>query len=658
MAPQRIGNTYYLNEALYINAYRDRPLTGGFGGGGIGSGGWGLNEGPRRGEGSGGYRSNLDIVPGWNTIFFDEFKATHLLINKEMEVRYKKLPEQIKRDIESAKKRYPATGTSLYLKAHAEQRGLLQFIKSKRLEYNQNLEKELSFWGSTIFYKPPIYYISRGIQLIKENKLDSAFIDFPIALQAAHERKVIDQTLEAALAQLEPVATTLEKHENLATLDYVKTINLLDKKDDIVKAEQQFHLQSLPHFLQVELKHPPLPNNQSLPTALLHYENKLRTMALARTNAITKYAKANPKITPPLTSAELEALESLINAQKTTPIGPRWLDYHQSTLNKEAARALNRTLGAISELKARAIRIEQQRATANAQEAARKKAEAERKTRELAQRKAEAERKARELAHQKAEAERKAREAKQRAEAERARMEQERSRISYRTTAAASTALPLAVPIGTGAFAIPQTAYGTLQTTMREAVASLVRTAAPAVGNVLVAVLSLAWPSTLGNSERRYLISTPLADLSPPGGPDLAALALTSGSLDLPYLLAGSEEQDELSLYVTSGGPAVPVRAATFDNQRNVYSLALDNPQRILTWTPITAPGGEQDSSTNLPLVPPGTVVYTGSSLNPVKVEQERYPCTGPAGSGTVDRYLSGRLGIATDTGGIQKPSL
>jgi len=77
---------------------------------------------------------------------------------------------------------------------------------------------------------------------------------------------------------------------------------------------------------------------------------------------------------------------------------------------------------------------------------------------------------------------------------------------------------------------------------------------------------------------------------------------------------------------VVPGGKPVAVRAATFDTERQVYSLALDNPQRILTWTPASAPGGEQGSSTSLPQLPPGTIVYAGSSLNPVNNEQEGYP--------------------------------
>lgn len=69
----------------------------------------------------------------------------------------------------------------------------------------------------------------------------------------------------------------------------------------------------------------------------------------------------------------------------------------------------------------------------------------------------------------------------------------------------------------------------------------------------------------------------------------------------MPYLLAGSEEENDIGLYVVPGGKPVALRAAAFDAERQVYSLALDNPQRILTWTPASAPGGDDNSSTSLP---------------------------------------------------------
>ncbi|WP_317847972.1 S-type pyocin domain-containing protein [Pseudomonas sp. HTZ2] len=620
MAPQKIGSTYYLDEGLYINAYRDKPFTGGIGGGGNGSGGWGLNEGPRRGEGQGSQRPRHDIIPGWNTILFDELKGINADINKKMAPRYKALSKTIEIEINEAKIRHISKGATPYIKAKAEQRGLFELIHSKRSEYTTHLERELSFWGSNIFYKPPIYFISKGTKLLKKNKLDAAFLGYETSLQSAHERKIIDRIFEAIRPHLHATAKALETTENLAQLDYALTIKTLDEKADAIRIEQIFYFQALPGFLQNDLlRASPKASQQNSVQTFAYYEQALRTLAANRAKAITPYLKANPNIKAPLTSAELEALDSLIQHQQLKGVGPRWLDYHKSLLNKESARILNDTLTAFSGLNARAKRVEQQRTAANAQEAARKKAEAERKAKELAQQKADAARKAEELARQKTEAERRAKEAQQRAEAE-------RQKISFIALEGASVSLPLALPIGAATFAIPQTAYIALQNAIQEAVTGLARIAAPVVGNILVGTLFLAWPSTLGNSERRYLVSVPLTDLSTPDRPDLAALALKSESIDLPYLIASSGSGAELDLYLTPGGRAVPVRAATFDSQRQVYSLALDNPQRILTWTPANAPGSEHGSPTSLPPIPPGAVVYTGSSLNPVKTEQQGYP--------------------------------
>ncbi|MEH6421032.1 S-type pyocin domain-containing protein [Pseudomonas sp. CGJS7] len=222
-----------------------------------------------------------------------------------------------------------------------------------------------------------------------------------------------------------------------------------------------------------------------------------------------------------------------------------------------------------------------------------------------------------EAARQQAEAERLA------AEAERQRQETLRRNISYINEARLSGSTPAVIPIGTATFAVAETSYKALSEAITAAITRLVATT---ISSLAVGTLAMAWPSTLGNSERRYLISTPLASLTPPGGPDLSALALSSASIDLPYLLAGAEHDNGLDLYVVPGGRPVPVRTATFDTERLVYSLALENPQRILTWTPANAPGGEGGSSTSLPQVPPGTVVYTGSSLDPVISEQEGYP--------------------------------
>ncbi|WP_276574729.1 S-type pyocin domain-containing protein [Pseudomonas faucium] len=45
-----------------------------------------------------------------------------------------------------------------------------------------------------------------------------------------------------------------------------------------------------------------------------------------------------------------------------------------------------------------------------------------------------------------------------------------------------------------------------------------------------------------------------------------------------------------------------------------------------MTWTPARPSGGGEGSSTSLPPAPPGTIVYTGNSLNPVSNTTESYP--------------------------------
>lgn len=270
--------------------------------------------------------------------------------------------------------------------------------------------------------------------------------------------------------------------------------------------------------------------------------------------------------------------------------------------------------------KAEALRLRREQAQ-QAREAARaasaaRRVEAERKVKEaLAER--QAKKAARKLA-----AERRAEEARQQAEARRKQQHEERLRRTYAYPGRDAASLPLVLPIGPASFGNLSTAYAGLQAAIRTAIASVLATGTTA----LVATMSLAWPSTLGNSERQYLIGIPLRDLAPPEGPDLEALALSAPQLDLPYLLSGSEEGTDLRLHITAGGGSVPVRAARWDSARRVYSVALENPQRTLTWTPAGPPGAGLGGPTGFSQVPEGVIVYTGSSLNPVTPEAESYP--------------------------------
>lgn len=87
MAQQLRDNTLYLSEGLLIQAYPHTPRSPGGGGGGWGTGGWGLNEGPRRGVGGRGSIRN-PYVPGLGEVLVDEHRVMNLDIDQEYAPRY------------------------------------------------------------------------------------------------------------------------------------------------------------------------------------------------------------------------------------------------------------------------------------------------------------------------------------------------------------------------------------------------------------------------------------------------------------------------------------------------------------------------------------------------------------------------------------------
>lgn len=228
-------------------------------------------------------------------------------------------------------------------------------------------------------------------------------------------------------------------------------------------------------------------------------------MVQAKQSEVPSFDQQNPQINGPLSKPQLEALLHLVDEQRLRRAGARWKDYHQALALRESIRFLGVYTNGTQNLVHRANEVEQLLAQHASQlEAARQQAEAERLAAE-------------EAARQAAEAERLA------AEAERQRQEAARQSISYvndtHTAASASTV----IPIGAASFAIAETARIALRVAISTAVGRLATAAAASVPTLAVAVLSAAWPAPLGNAERRYLISTPLSSLSPPGGPDLAA---------------------------------------------------------------------------------------------------------------------------------------
>ena len=296
-----------------------------------------------------------------------------------------------------------------------------------------------------------------------------------------------------------------------------------------------------------------------------------------------------------------------------------------------------------------------QRAEQQAEEAARLLAQqqAEEAARQLAQQQAEeaarllaqqqAEEAARQLAQQQAEeaarllaqqqAEEAARLLAQQQAEEAARLELEAQRIRNGYAMPDTTSLAAFSAMGGAAIVIGEASLNALQTAIRTATAGLA-TAAVGTSAMLASVvgaLTLLWPASVGDSERRLSLSVPLKDLSPPEGVDWAALAAQGGSVDLPYVMLNETHGDQTKIVVAkSDGALIPskvrVVAAQLDAVQNLYTVQLDSPPRTLVWRPLKDPGTDTSSSTALPSDPSKPAIYSGATLEVIEPHIESYP--------------------------------
>ena len=610
------SRTLHINEAVWISAHApDRtPLSPLPGGGGPGYGGWGLDAGRPRGTGG---PPRFNHEKGWRTAFGDEHQAVSNGYAEQYAPTLQQLPTQIAAERAAIQQQAHTAATSPTQLIELQQQLITANVQQKRTEYLQTVPTATGFYGAIPFYKR---YDSFATRLNDDGAFDLTsspeewgrliWETFNASIDAAYRLHLIAEKHRALASDFPALAQQVDQAELAQTpVDLPRAI---DRRARQIQLEQQICFDCLPNFVQQQLmQSAPVQETDTLSQRLSLYLNATHALISAKQSETPAFSEPNPNIVGPLSKPQTEALQHLVDEQATRRAGPLWADYHRALSLTESIRHLEWFSGAMSGLVQRAIEVEQLQARhvaeqATAEQAARLQAEAERLAAEQA-------------ARQQAEAERLA------IEAERQRLEAARQNISYINEARVASSIPSFIPVGAATFGIAEAASTALLAAIAAAV-SRMSAALVSLPPLTVAVLTAAWPSALGNAERRYLITAPLSSLSPAGGPDLAALAMSSASVDVPYLLAGDENENEMGLYVVPGGKPVGVRAATFDSERQVYSLALDNPQRILTWTPVSAPGDEDGNSTSLPSAPPGTVIYTGSSLNPVSTETESYP--------------------------------
>lgn len=575
--------TLYLSEALWITAsMNDRTSISSVSGGGWpGYGGWGLSGGSPRGTSK--FTSNIGEELAWQRIMGAEQQGSEQTYAERYAPLMAQLSAQIKAEGSALQQKAIAEGGSPLDTGERTQQVFTSQLQQRRTAYLQLLPQATGFYGAIAFYKRFDSFFTRindpevfPMVGTGETWLNNIYKTFDDSLDASYKLHLEAEKLRALASALPDIAQQLDTTE--LAQQPVDLLKVIARRTTQIQSEQQICFDCLPNFIQHELVQAAPAVELGLAEYLAAFLQTSNTLVQAKQTQVPIYTASNPAITGPLSKPQLEALQHLVDEQTKRRAGPLWADYHRALSLTESIRHLHWFNNALTNLQQRATEVQALQAQYQAELAAD----------QTAQRQAEA----------------------------------DRNRIRY---ASAATA-PAITPIGTASFAIADSAYTALRVSVRAAVNALFKSAITSTPSMFVATLAMLWPSSLGNSERRYLTSIPLADLSPPDGPDLAAIAASAQVLDLPYLLAGVEEHDRLDLYIVPGGKLVPVRAATFDSERQLYSLALDNPQRILTWTPASAPGAEAGSSTSLPQVPPGTVVYTGSSLNPVSNAQEGYP--------------------------------
>ncbi|WP_414156873.1 S-type pyocin domain-containing protein [Pseudomonas sp. BNK-15] len=604
-------------EATWIspNEPHRTPFTSVAGGGGPGYGGWGLDAGRLRGTGG---PSRFAREKGWRTVFGEEHKAVNNGYALQYAPAMQQLPAQIEAERAAIQQQASTTATSPTQLIELKQQLTMANLQHWRSDYLQIVPAAVGFYGAIPFFKRYDSFASRlgddgafDFSTTPEEWGRKIWVTFDASVNAAYRLHLLAEKYRALAADLPDLARQLDKAElEQPHKDLPKAI---ERRIRQIQLEQQICFDCLPNFVQHQVvQATSIQDTDTLPQRLSAYLNTANGLIEAKKAQVPAFSESNPNIIGPLSKPQTEALQHLVDEQATRRAGQLWADYHRALALTESIRYLQGFSAAMGNLAQRAIEVEQLQARhaaeqAAALEAARLKAETQRLAAE-------------EAARKQAEVERLA------AHAERQRQEAARQRISYISDARTASSVPTITPIGAATFALAESASTAMLEAIKAAVARMGTVAVAAAPQFIVTTLAAAWPSTLGNADRRYLVSTPLSSLSPPAGPDLTALAMSSASVDVPYLLAGNEDDDEVRLYVVPGGKPIGVRAATFDSARQVYSLVLDNPQRILTWTPIRAPGGENGSSTSLPPAPPGTIIYTGSSLSPVSNETESYP--------------------------------
>jgi len=581
-----------------ITAGRRNTYWGRDGGGYSGSGdGWGLQEGPRRGEGDPSRFRQFDF-PSATADFIGEQKNNQSLIDTEYQTRFATLNADTEREFEEKQ----LTAKSEQLLTDPELSGLtqkitLELIEAKKTQYTSTAPIMYGLYDQNPFYLMENLTYTKLLETLASSNVVEALSNtyelYDNVWRSAQELKALSLSIEILAGKLPALAKARQQAESLMAMTEPDWSNLQIEYLKTISEELEVHVQLLPEFLQVELSSLTgsvvgLPPEQ----ALTHYKNILDQMIAEKMAAIRpveepelrshnglkyRYTATNPKVSPPLSKPELEGLNHLIYLQRNTELGVRWLSHHDHVLKSESVRFLINASNAFVDLTNRAQLV----AT------------------------------------------------------EQSRIKAVRAENTFRNPAPASAAQAV-VMTSVGTIAIAEEITITLQAAIRAAVVTLGEFAASTASGLLVGVSALIYSPKLANGElaERYALGTPVSTIAP----ELNEASITSavnGTIDLPVRISSKTAMDGQSevFVVNADGKGVPskvkVVAATYDAEQRVYTVTTtDSPPRTLTWTPIIAPG---NSSTTLPGEQSEPPIYAGATATPIEGRVDSFPEIGAA---------------------------
>ncbi|CAI8928187.1 colicin-like pore-forming protein [Pseudomonas sp. IT-P100] len=373
------GEPYNIKPS-FVNPDRERAFGVGGGGGYIGNGsGWGLQEGPRRGQGGPGSIRNL---PGPNVM--SEFMGVQIdgqmQIDDEYNPRFSTLITDTERELEERKQAANEGGNFTVAESAAmDQKVALDLIDTKKSQYISTAPGTYALYGQSPYFLMEVLP-RRKISEILTSPYDSfalynSFGLFNNVYKSAMELKRLSLSMDVLAGKLAELARKRNEAESDTPLDDAALVAAQDQRLSTIALERDIHAQQLPEFLQTELiAAAGSLTGLTLTQTLTHYKMTLDRMAATkiaemrpvqpteplRFNGITvNFTLNNPKINAPLSKPELEALSELVYLQNNTPLGTKWLSYHDALLKAESARHLTATSNAFSGLVERADEAEQ-----------------------------------------------------------------------------------------------------------------------------------------------------------------------------------------------------------------------------------------------------------------------------------------------------------